>query len=191
MAATDVIARNVRRFREERRLSIGALGRGAGLAKQTIAAIESGKGNPTIDTLETLATALGVSVRALVTEMGTETLLQRGDAIQWQVQGVLRVRNLDHAFGSGYVINSVLKLEANRGVSEHAPGGRGALRHCYVLDGHVRLGPVASPTSAKAGDFIRFPADSEHFFEAVTPVASVFVCTTAPQLSMSVRERQF
>jgi transcriptional regulator with XRE-family HTH domain len=191
MAVTDVIARNVRRFREERHLSMAALGRGSGLAKQTIAAIESGKGNPTAETLENLATTLGVTVRALLTEMGTETLLQRGDAIQWKPEGALRVRHLDQVFGSGYVTNSVLQLEANRGPSKHAPGGRGALRHCYVLEGRVRLGPMLSPTSAKAGDFIRFPADSEHFFDAVTPVALLLVCTTAPQLSMSGRERTF
>lgn len=191
MAVSDVVARNVRRLREERHLSIAALGRDAGLAKQTIAAIEAGKGNPTVETLERLASTLGVSVRALLTEMGTETLLQRGDAIHWQSQGVLQVRHLDQVFGSGYVTNTVLQLEANHGASKHPPSGRGALRHCYVLEGRVRLGPVLAPASAKAGDFIRFPADSEHMYEAVTPVALLFVCTTAPQLSMSGRERSF
>lgn len=155
MAIADVVARNVRRFREERNLSIAALGRDAGLAKQTIAAIESGKGNPTVETLDSLAATLGVSIRALLTEMGSETLLQRGDAIQWQPQGALRIRHLDQVFGSGYVTNTVLQLEANRGASRHSSGSRGALRHCYVLEGRVRLGPVLSPTSAKAGDFIK------------------------------------
>lgn len=191
MAITDVIARNVRRLREERQLSLAALGRDAGLAKQTIAAIESGKGNPTAQTLEDIARTLGVGVRALLTEMGTETLLLPGDAISWHSQGALRLRHLDQVFGSGYVTNSVLQLEADRGASKHPAGGRGALRHCYVLEGRVRVGPVLSPTSVKAGDFVRFPADGEHLFEAVTPSATVFVCTTAPQLSMSGRDRPF
>lgn len=191
MAVADVIARNVRRFREERQLSIAALGRGAGLSKQTVAGIETGSGNPTIETLESLAAMLGVSVRALLTEMGTETLLQRGDAIQWLDQGALRVRHLDHAFGSGYVTNTVLQLEANRGASQHGAGGRGTLRHCYVLEGTVSLGPIVSPVSATAGDFVRFPAETEHFFEAVTPIATLIVCTTAPQLSMAGRGQRF
>lgn len=183
MASNQEVGRNVKRFRQESGLTMVELGERAGLAKQTIAAIESGRGNPTIDTLERLAKALGVRVRALVTELGSEVLLVRGGAAGWQWDGPVGVRPLDQAFGSGYVTNSLLRIEASRGRAAYEPRGRGSLHHCYVLDGEVRIGPTRRPVQAATGDFVRFPADVAHIIEAVTPTATVFACTTWPQIS--------
>lgn len=191
MPIADVVARNVRRYREERGLSLGELGRRAGLAKQTIATVEAGGGNPTIDTLDRLALALEVGVRALLSELGTEILVLPGGAARWQEQNGAEVRQLDQAFGSGYVVNAVLRLRAGAAPFACAARGRGALRHCYVLDGTVRMGPAASTVLARAGDFVRFPADTAHRFEARTPTALVQVTTTEPQLSMAGGGRVF
>ncbi len=191
MAIEGIIARNARRFREESGQSIGGLARKAGLAKQTIVSIEGGHGNPTVQTLGELADALGVSIRALVSELGTEVLVHSGDSIRWEPQGGMQVRQLDQAFGSGYVVNNVLRLEAEQGPSRPRATTRGSLRHCYVLEGRVRLGPVGAPLVAEADDFVRFPGDAPHVFEAITPIALVFVCTTAPQLSMTGSDRLF
>lgn len=191
MPVTDIVARNLRRYREERGLSLGALSRRSGLAKQTIVAIESGHSNPTVDTIERLADALDVTIRALLSELGTEMLVHPAIDTRWQeqVSGV-EVRQLDQAFGSGYVVNAVLRLTSGR-TFHCAARGRAALRHCYVLEGIVRLGPVADVVVADAGDFVRFPADTDHLFEARTPRALVFVNTTAPQLSMAGGTRVF
>lgn len=191
MAANDVIARNVRRFREERGLSIGELGRRSGLAKQTIASIESGTGNPTILTVGALASALGVTSRALLTELGTEILITLGSEARWYSSGSLRFRGLDESFGSGYVVNSLLRLDASSGVSRHPAASRGTLRHCFVIEGRARLGPDSEAVLAEAGDFVRFPGDVPHVFAAVTTSASLFVCTTSPQLYRGKAERNF
>lgn len=191
MGANDTVARNLRRYREDRGLSLAEIGRRAGLSKQTVASIESGEGNPTVDTVERLAAALGVSIRALMSELGIETLVQRRDEVPWRDDGTLQIRQLDHAFGSGYVTNVIIRLEANRGASMRGPQGAGALRHCLVIEGRVRIGPFSLPVMAQAGDFLRFPADAPQLFEAVTPQATVFVCTTIPQLTMGGRGSSF
>ncbi|GAA1469211.1 XRE family transcriptional regulator [Microbacterium thalassium] len=184
MAVSDVVGRNVKRYRHERGMSMAALGERAGLAKQTIASIESGQGNPTIDTVERLASSLGVSARALLTELGTEVLHSHAASAIWRRSGKVRERPLDQAFGSGYVTNALIRVDTNRGRAVYPARGRGALRHCYVLEGELRLGPTTSPAVAVVGDFVRFPADTEHFLEAITPVATLFACTTSPQLTM-------
>lgn len=191
MASNEVVSRNLRRFREDRQLSVGELSRRAGVAKQTVAGIESGGGNPTIDTLERLAEALSVSLRAVVSEMGVEVISQPAEQAAWRELGELQVRDLDQVYGSGYVTNSVLRLEARRGVAKYAARGRASLRHCYVLEGQVRLGPDGSLIAAAAGDFLRFPAEVSHSFEAVSAVATVFVVTTAPQLTMAGGDAPF
>lgn len=191
MAARLVLSRNLRRYRLERDLSLGALSRRAGLAKQTIVAIEAGTSNPTVETLERLAEALDVGVRALLSELGTEILLQTAEDSRWQQHPGAEVRQLDHSFGSGYVVNAVLRLKVDEPSFQSPARGRGALRHCYVLDGTVQLGPTSTPITAHAGAFVRFPADTEHFFRALSPQATVFVNTTAPQLSMSGGTKAF
>lgn len=54
----QLVARNVRRFRRERAMSLGELARRSGLAKQTLSKIEQGTGNPTVETLALLGAAL-------------------------------------------------------------------------------------------------------------------------------------
>ncbi|MFV0373854.1 helix-turn-helix domain-containing protein [Microbacterium sp.] len=191
MAVSHVISRNLRRHRQEQGLSLGELSRRAGLAKQTIVAVEAGRGNPTIDTLERLADALDVSIRALITELGTDILVHREKDVRWRSQTGAEVRQLDQAFGSGYTVNAVLRLSGGDAPFQSPARTRGALRHCYVLDGIVRLGPVSETVVVDPGDFVRFPADTAHLFEARTPSATVFVNTTAPQLSMSGGGRVF
>lgn len=167
------------------------LARRAGLSKQTISATELGEGNPTIETLEALALPLDISVRALLTEMGSEILIDTIDAAKWRTEAGMSVRHLDQAFGTGYVFNAVLRLDSQHGPSKHPASTRGALRHCYVLEGKVRVGPESAPVLLSTNDFVRFPADTPHLFDARSPMALLLVVTTAPQLSMSEGGTQF
>src|SRR3546814_10998188 len=59
------VARSVRREREAAGLSVSELARRAGLAKATVSQLESG-GNPSVETLWAIATALGVPFPAFV-----------------------------------------------------------------------------------------------------------------------------
>jgi len=191
MAISSVIARNCKRFREDQHLSQVALAQRAGLSKQTIVDIEAARANPTIDTLEALAEALEVSARALISEMGNEVLFRPGDRAHWQEQGSFSVRNLDQIYGSGYVYNAVIRLEADRGTSRSRSGTRGMIRHCYVLEGTVELGPDGRTINASEGDFVRFPGEGAHLFQTITPTALLFVVTTTPQLSTAAAAAKF
>jgi DNA-binding XRE family transcriptional regulator/quercetin dioxygenase-like cupin family protein len=191
MAVNEILARNVRRFREERQLSIGELGRRAGVAKQTVSSIEGGEGNPTVDTVERVAAALAVSVRALMTEMGVDVLVRPAQDADWEPVGTMDVRVLGQVYGSGYVTSVELRLDTANGVSQHEPTGHGSLRHCFVLEGTVSLGPSGSVVRASVGDFVRFPAEVPHQFEALGGRARVLVVTTAPQLTMSAGDSRF
>ncbi len=191
MAANDVVARNLKRFRREAGLSLVALADAAELSKQTVAAVESGRGNPTVDTLERLARTLQVSMRALVSELGSDVLHTHESIDEWRRSGKVEVRGLDNAFGSGYVTNSLVRVHASSGRVLYAARGRGSLRHCYVVEGEIRMGPVSATVLAVAGDFVRFPAETEHCLEAVTTTALLFACTTSPQLARHADEDWF
>ena len=63
--AVQPVARNLRRWRLTRQLTLSELADRAGVAKSTVSLIERGQGNPSIDTLWALASALGVPFASL------------------------------------------------------------------------------------------------------------------------------
>jgi transcriptional regulator with XRE-family HTH domain len=179
MSDVGVVGRNVRRLRTERQLSLGALADRAGLAKQTLANLESGNGNPTIETLLAVARALGVGATWLLAEWGSPVIVQRSGDAAWQEQGGTRRRELDQTFGTGHVVTTLLEVTAPAAA---APAlSPGALVHAYVLSGRVAAGPVDDQHRLERGDFIRFPGDVPHVLGAASGTATVHVVTTLPQ----------
>jgi transcriptional regulator with XRE-family HTH domain len=179
----QLLARNVRRFRRERGLSMSTLAQIAGLSKQTLSSIEQGAGNPTVETLSVLSKALEIPVRRLLTEWGTPVFVQRADEGEWFSSTAWSERILDEVYGSGYVRTAVLQLErcqpAGKPISPHDVG---VLHHLYVVSGRVRTGPATEPVDLAAEDFTRFPGDVPHLLHALTGRATVHIVTTEPQL---------
>ena len=76
----DVLAANLRRLRIARRLSLSELARATGMSKATLSSVESGRSNPTIETLAALAGALRVALGELLEEppVGEVRIVRRG-----------------------------------------------------------------------------------------------------------------
>lgn len=179
----EVVARNVRRFRLERAMSLGELARRSGLSKQTLSKIEQGSGNPTVETLSLLGAALDVPARRLLTEWGTPVYVQRHDEGQWSDSGNWSERLLDEVYGSGYVRTLVLRLERSGKQPEPvAPHAAGTLHHIYVITGKLRTGPLTEPVDLAAGDFVRFPGDIPHRHVCLSDRVVAHMVTTLPQV---------
>ncbi|MEU9886343.1 XRE family transcriptional regulator [Sphaerisporangium sp. NPDC051011] len=179
----DLVARNVRRFRLERAMSLGELARRSGLSKQTLSKIENGEGNPTVETLALLGAALDLPTRRLLTEWGTPVYVQRQGESEWSTTGNGTERLLDETYGSGYVRTLVLRLE--RGERDPEPIDAltaGTLHHIYVITGRLRTGPVAEPVDINAGDFVRFPGDVPHRHICLSERVVAHMVTTLPQV---------
>jgi transcriptional regulator with XRE-family HTH domain len=182
VSGNDVVARNVRRFRIERNLSLGEVARRSGLAKQTVSKVEMGTGNPTVETLMALGDALDVPARRLLTEWGTPVFVQRAAEAAWDDAGGGEERELDQIYGSGYVITRVVRLAAGADSGELEAQPQGTLHHVYVIEGKARLGPLADPVEVAAGDFVRFPADVPHQQVCLEGPALLHVVVTLPQV---------
>lgn len=179
-----LIARNVRRYRIERDMSLSELARRAGLAKQTLVSLETGKSNPTIDTLSLVAAGLGVSLRRLMTEWGTSLLVERSGEEGWRASELGRQRVLDDVYGSGYVRTWMLSMERS-GATPAGPRrteNPGTLLHLYVVEGRVRTGPLSEPVELDVGDFARFPADAPYLMAPLSDRALLHIVSTIPQL---------
>lgn len=162
----DVLAANLRRLRIARRLSLSELARATGMSKATLSSVESGRSNPTIETLAALAGALRVSLGELLEEppAGEVRIVRRGR------QGVL-----DRIEESRVALSE--RAWAPRESEEPAPGPAGVRAGVYVLEGKLIAGPVERVTELAPGDYASFPVDVPHVYETERTGARALVLT--------------
>ena len=163
-------------------MSLGELARRSGLSKQTLSKIEQGVGNPTVETLALLGTALDVPARRFLTEWGTPVYVQRHEEGEWTDSGTWLERVLDETYGSGYVRTLVVRLHRVPKPVAVSPHAVGTLHHLYVVSGKLRTGPVSGPVDLAGGDFVRFPGDVEHRYVCLTERVVAHLVTTLPQV---------
>lgn len=153
------LARNTRRLRVAARLSLSELARSTGIGKATLSAIESGRSNPTVETLAAIAAALGVPVVELLEAPRPDpvTIVRAGRGEQAGT-GLERVGRL--ALG-GEVQRVVLEPHTSVIAAARPVGSR---IHLVVTRGALVAGPDERISELGPGDYASFPADAPHVF---------------------------
>jgi transcriptional regulator with XRE-family HTH domain len=171
------IAGNVRRLRADRGLSAAGLARASGVARATLADLEAGRGNPTVETLYGLATVLGVTLADLLVERDTPAVqVVRAGEGPTVAGAVLQARLLRQAAVERARVE-VYELRVLPGRPRRAdPHQAGVSEQVLVHDGRLRCGPEHGPVELGPGDFAAFDAAVPHVYEALgDPVAATLV----------------
>jgi transcriptional regulator with XRE-family HTH domain len=167
-APLATIAAALRRERERHGLSLTELARRAGLAKSTLSQLESGTGNPNIETLWALAVVLDVPFSRLVDPPAPTVRIIRageGPAIP-----------SGHAHFTGTLLAACppgarrdLHVITGEPGTAHAAQAhiRGTTEHLVVTTGRWRAGPADAPVELGPGDYACFPGDVAHVYEAL------------------------
>lgn len=169
-APLAVIARSLRQERERTKLSLSEVAKRAGIAKSTLSQLESGTGNPSVETLWALCVALEIPFSRLVDPPSPAVRVVRageGPSIpseQAHFIGTLLASCPPGARRDVYVIT--LEPGAPRKAEPHIPG---TVEHMTVAAGRVRTGPADDPIDLNAGDYASFPGDVPHVYEALEP----------------------
>jgi transcriptional regulator with XRE-family HTH domain len=147
----------LRELRQARGLSVSQLARQTGLGKGTLSELESGRRNPTLQTLYAVTTALGVPLSAAlppgeVQQPGAAAI--RGDAIE----AILVDRFVDAASTTELYRT---RLRAGRR-QDSEPHAAGVTEHWIVYAGAVTMGPVDRMVHLGPGDSTSFTADVPH-----------------------------
>src|SRR3984957_3469061 len=153
----EVIAANLRRLRTSRRMSLATLAARADVAKATLANLEQGRGNPTIETLWSLALGLGVAFSDLLADRRETTTAvvraQQGARVHGSPPGgKLDLRLLDRIERGGLVEVFDLFLPAG---TEHlgTPHGTGVVERVFVYTGTIEVGPAGDPLPPGPGGY--------------------------------------
>ena len=86
MEISEIIAYNLKRIREERKLSLGQLAESAGVSKVVLSQIEKGDSNPTINTIWKITGALQLLYTSLMELPETHAVHVKKAAIHEQVE---------------------------------------------------------------------------------------------------------
>jgi transcriptional regulator with XRE-family HTH domain len=166
----EVIAGNLRRLRTARRMSLATLAGRADVAKATLANLEQGRGNPTIETLWSLALGLGVAFSDLLEDRRETTTAvvraQQGARVRGSTEGgKLDLRLLDRVERGGLVEVFDMFLPAR---TEHlgSAHGTGVVERVFVHSGAITVGPVAEPITLGPGDYARYSGDGPHVYRS-------------------------
>jgi len=173
--AGQVLAANLKVLRERSGLSLSELARRSGIAKGTLSQLESGAGNPTIETVFSLSNALSVPVSSLLTlRSDPDVVLIRSadlEVLSSNAVDLRMLRRLD-------VTETVFEMYDQRvrpGQQQHSDGHAG-IEHVTVVTGRLLIGPPDDPYELGPGDYVSFPADRPHIYRAVDePVLSVLL----------------
>jgi transcriptional regulator with XRE-family HTH domain len=170
------IAAAIRRERERAGISITELARRAGLAKSTLSQLESGTGNPSIETLWSLGVALGIPFSRLVEPPPARVqIIRAGEGPRLQADEADVLVKLLSA-GSTRTRRDVYVMELEPGqpreAAAHIPG---SMEHMVIGAGRIRVGPVGDEVELGPGDYVSFPGDVPHHYQALETSWAVLI----------------
>ncbi|MFC5180446.1 XRE family transcriptional regulator [Actinomadura harenae] len=166
----EFIAAALRRERARGGRSLTEIARRAGVAKSTLSQLESGSGNPSVETLWALAVALEVPFAQLVAQPVPRVQVIRA--------GEGPTITADRADYHATVLASCppgarrdiyqLTVEPGppRASDPHMPG---VVEHVVLSTGRALVGLLDDPVELAPGDYIGYPGDVAHIFQALDP----------------------
>ncbi|WP_052445569.1 helix-turn-helix domain-containing protein [Pectobacterium brasiliense] len=162
------LAVSIRRERERLNLSVTELAKRAGLAKSTLSQLETGIGNPSLETLWALAMALDIQVSQLIGQPRQHVqVIRANEGAATYSEQANYAATLLAACPAG-AQRDIYRLKVQPGEARVSqPHRPGTVEHVILSSGRARIGPVTQPVELSAGDYISYSADVPHLFDAL------------------------
>lgn len=175
-APLEVIAYALRKARDRAGLSLTEVARRADIAKSTLSQLEAGTGNPSVETLWALGVALNVPFSHLVEPpRPTVQVIRAGEGPAVFSERADYVATLlsscpPNARRDLYLITA--EPGSARSSDPHMPG---VVEHVVLSTGRASVGLTEEPVEIAPGDYIAYPGDQPHIFEALDPGTSAIL----------------
>lgn len=164
----DIVAKSLVRERRKTGLSLTEIARQAGIAKSTLSQLEAGVGNPSLETLWALSIALKVPFATLIEPQKSQVqLIRKGEGIRIESE---------HADYTSLLL-SACPASARRDIYQilvqpgearlSSPHMAGVIEHIILTRGSAMVGLANQAEKLLAGDYISYPGDLEHIFDAL------------------------
>ncbi|GAA5072453.1 helix-turn-helix domain-containing protein [Nocardia iowensis] len=165
-----VIAAALRRERTRAGLSLTEVAHRAGIAKSTLSQLESGTGNPSLETLWALCVALEMPFSRLLDPPRPNVQVIRAGEGPVVVAERSDYRATLLAASPPNARRDIFRITAEPGHARKSdPHIPGAVEHVLIATGRALVGLTDTPLDLSPGDYISYPADVPHVFEALAP----------------------
>ncbi len=182
MPPVKLIAEAIQRERSRAKMSLSALALQAGIAKSTLSQLEGGQGNPSLETLWAIASALDIPLSFLFETPKSEFSIIRadeGDQLSSDASTFSATLLADCPPSSR---RDLYRVQLKSGsVRKSKPHPQATVEHAFICSGLVRLGPDDNMEEVGAGDYFRFPADINHSYESLSENAVFILIMESPR----------
>jgi transcriptional regulator with XRE-family HTH domain len=169
-APLGVIAHSLRRERARIGLSLSEVAKRAGIAKSTLSQLESASGNPSVETLWALSVALDVPFSRLVDPPRPRVqVIRAGEGPAVASERASYVATVLSSCPPNARRDLYLITAEPGSAKESDPHMPGVVEHVVLASGRARVGPTEEPVEIGPNDYVAYPGDVEHVFEALEP----------------------
>jgi len=159
------IARNLKKIRQIRGLSLDIVSEQTGVSKSILAQIERGEANPTIGTIERILSGLRISINELSDDSSVVSKVVKGKTLQ-----PLKTKK------DAYKIFNYFPFEENRNFEiywiyinpgkEYKTGGHGLSTEEYIMvyEGEIIILENEESITLEEGDALRLSTEQEHTY---------------------------
>jgi transcriptional regulator with XRE-family HTH domain len=169
-APLELIAASLRRERRRTGLSLTEVARRAGIAKSTLSQLESGTGNPSVETLWAICVALDVPFSRLLDPPRPQVRVIRADEGPTVSAAHANYQATLLAACSPGARCDVYRISAEPGHARASePHMLGVMEHVVLSAGRALVGVTGEPVELGPGDYVYYPGDIPHVFEALEP----------------------
>ncbi len=163
-----IVAKNIKRLREEKKLSMDELAKLSGVSKSMLAQIERGGGNPTISTLWKISNGMKVPFDSLTVRPKSLYEIVKTSELQPLLEDGGKVKNYSIFPDDENRRFAVYYLELDEGSYwESEPHLKGTTEFITISTGKIEINADGQSFVIKKGDSIRFKADTVHSYKNV------------------------
>lgn len=161
-----IIARNLKRLREDRKLSLDNVAKLSGVSKSMLFQIERGEVNPTVSTVWKISNGLKISFTELMCRPEADIELVDKSEIQPLIEDDGKFRNFPVFPFDSTRRFEMYSLEIDGGGYLHAEAHpQGTQEFITVFSGEVTININSQCFAVTKGNSIRFKADSPHDYK--------------------------
>lgn len=173
------VGQRIKALRVARQLSLSDLSRQSGIAKATLSQIESGKANPTLETLWELTRALHVPLGDLVRAEPSDLMVVRASEGAVVRSGPFEARLISE-WDEGNTRLELYHCTIERGQHSSPAHAPGVTEHLIVQAGHMRVGPVSQEVELGPGDYLRMSNAGPHRYESLADCSAFTLIMAYP-----------
>jgi transcriptional regulator with XRE-family HTH domain len=159
------IAHNLQYIRQHKNLSQNQLAKLSGVTRASIAQLETGTSNPSLEILLKLSTTLKISIDELISSPKAEVELIRSVDIPLELkskEGIIVRKLLPHVIPS--TCFDEMKFEVNT-VFSGSPHTHGTREYFVCLKGEIQIAVAGQSYHLNKGDVLSFPGDRPHSYK--------------------------